>query len=115
MTANSPAPIRPGEPWPDTDGRPIQAHGGGVLHEAGVYYWFGENKDAPNIPDSTRVDVIGMSCYSSRDLLCWKNEGIVLPAVTDDPTHDLHPVKSRGAPKGDLQRVHAPIRDVAAR
>ncbi len=32
-------------PWPvwcDTDGRPIQAHGGGVMYHRGGYYWYGE-------------------------------------------------------------------------
>lgn len=91
--------IRPGEVWLDTDGAPIQAHGGGVLHEKGRYYWFGENKNTPNNPGKTRVDVIGVSCYSSRDLLNWKNEGIVLPAVPDDPGHDLHPSKVAERPK----------------
>jgi hypothetical protein len=91
--------FRPGAPWLDTDGQPIQAHGGGVLAKDGVYYWFGENKDAPNLPGTTRVDVAGVSCYSSRDLLHWNNEGIVLPAVPDDPAHDLHPGKVAERPK----------------
>lgn len=29
----------------DTSGKVIQAHGGGLLYENGVYYWFGENKE----------------------------------------------------------------------
>jgi hypothetical protein len=71
----------PGTVWLDTDGRPIQAHGGGVLVHDGVYYWFGENKDTPNIPGTDRVEAIGMNCYSSRELLHWRNEGVVLPAT----------------------------------
>lgn len=94
----------PGEVWSDTDGRPIQAHGGGVLHVDGTYYWFGENKDGDTNLDPARgslhrVDVIGVSCYSSTDLLNWKNEGIVLPAVPGDPNHDLHPSKVLERPK----------------
>lgn len=88
-------PFEPGAVWLDVDGRPIQAHGGGVLHDNGTYYWFGENKDAPNTTSAkaflARIDAVGISCYSSRDLLRWKHEGIVLPAVKDDPGHDLHP------------------------
>ena len=38
------AEFRPGEVWPDTDGQAINAHGGGVLHHQGVYYWYGELK-----------------------------------------------------------------------
>jgi hypothetical protein len=34
----------PGEIWLDTDGAPINAHGGGVLFHGGVYYWYGEFK-----------------------------------------------------------------------
>jgi hypothetical protein len=94
----------PGQIWLDTDGNPIQAHGGGILYDNGTYYWFGENKDAPTNLDPSqgflhRVNVIGISCYSSTDLYNWKNEGIVLPAVPDDPTHDLHPSKVLERPK----------------
>lgn len=91
----------PGSTWNDTDGQPIQAHGGGILFDQGVYYWFGENKHGPTITmdDVARVDVIGISCYSSTDLLHWHNEGIVLPAVLDDPEHDLAPGKVVERPK----------------
>ena len=40
----------------------------------------------------------GVSCYSSTDLLKWKNEGNVLPAV-NDPASDLHPAKVLERPK----------------
>ena len=90
----------------DTAGRPINAHGGGVLFHGGVYYWYGENKDGRTwLPDSTkawegyRVDITGIRCYSSKDLLSWKNEGLVLKAVPDDPAHDLHPSKVCERPK----------------
>ncbi len=97
--AAKPAPalasFEPGAVWLDTDGQPIQAHGGGVLFEKGTYYWFGENKDAPNTSSEkallARIDAVGISCYSSKDLVHWKNEGVVLPAVKEDPGHDLHP------------------------
>ena len=88
----------PGTVWYDTDGYPIQAHGGGIFYEQGTFYWFGENKDGPTI-DNHRVDVIGISCYSSQDLYSWRNEGIVLPAVHDDEKHDLHPTKIVERPK----------------
>ena len=93
--------FRPGEIWRDLDGKPIQAHGGGVLFHEGTYYWYGENKDGPTKPGGcgARVDVIGVSCYSSTDLLHWRNEGVVLPAVADDKTHDLHPSKVVERPK----------------
>jgi hypothetical protein len=77
--------FRPGELWYDTNGEPINAHGGGLLFHQGTYYWYGEFKIAG--PEGNKAQ-FGVSCYSSTDLLTWTNEGIVLP-VQDDPTHDL--------------------------
>mgnify|MGYP002776797505 FL=1 len=39
--------LYPGREWRDTEGRPIQAHGGGILYvpETKTFYWYGENKD----------------------------------------------------------------------
>jgi hypothetical protein len=73
-------------PTLDTDGNPINAHSAGILHYAGRYYWYGECR--PPGPASQNA-LIGVSCYSSPDLLAWKNEGVVLPVVTDDPAHPL--------------------------
>lgn len=81
----APPPFRPGELWPDTDGVPINAHGGGFLYKDGVYYWFGEFKTAGE--GGNRANV-GISVYSSRDLYRWKNEGIALK-VSDDPASDI--------------------------
>ena len=81
--------IVPGEVWKDTDGNPINAHGGGLLYHEGTYYWYGEyKKGKTTLPEWAtwecyRTDVTGVSCYSSKDLLNWKFEGIVLPAVKD--------------------------------
>ena len=95
------AKFRPGEVWLDADGRPIQAHGGGVLHDRGTYYWFGENKEGKTqtyARDNYRIDAVGVSCYSSRDLVNWKNEGTVLP-VSRSEASDLHPSKVVERPK----------------
>lgn len=89
--------FHPGAIWKDTDGVPIQAHGGGILFYKGTYYWYGENKSNPT--HRQHVDVKGVSCYSSKDLYSWKNEGIVLPAVVNDSTHDLHFSKVLERPK----------------
>ncbi|XP_010272722.1 PREDICTED: uncharacterized protein LOC104608413 isoform X2 [Nelumbo nucifera] len=86
----------PGRIWLDTDGNPIQAHGGGILYveKSGTYYWYGENKDGPTYhahkKGAARVDIIGVSCYSSKDLWTWKYEGIVLAGEEQNETHDLH-------------------------
>lgn len=96
----------PGAVWRDTDGRPINAHGGGVLFHEGVYYWYGEIKEGrtylPKVNKAwggTRVLAGGVSCYSSRDLLNWKNEGVALPVVPEDPDHDLAPENVIERPK----------------
>ena len=34
--------------------------------------------------------MIGVNCYSSKDLWTWKNEGIVLPPKKFNMSHDLH-------------------------
>lgn len=92
--------IRPGEVWADTAGRPIQAHGGGILQDGDMFYWFGENKGGKTSGGFlNRIDVIGMSCYSSADLVHWKNEGLALPAVKDDPKSDLAPSRVLERPK----------------
>ena len=90
------ASFRPGQIWNDTSGKPINAHGGGVLFHAGIYYWYGEFKEgrtylakANKSWGGTRVIAGGVSCYSSTNLYVWKNEGLALPSVADDPDHDL--------------------------
>lgn len=91
--------------WTDTDGNFINAHGGGVLFHKGVYYWYGECKKGKTVLPSWatwecyRTDVTGVSCYSSRDLLNWRNEGLALKAEPDDSTSDLHPSKVLERPK----------------
>lgn len=74
--------------WTDTNGVHINAHGGGVLFHAGKYYWYGENRARP--PEGQRWgDSPGVQCYSSDDLYNWKNEGVVMHVVKDDPKHDI--------------------------
>lgn len=58
--------IRPGQVWPDDRGRPIQAHGGGILPWEDAYYWFGEDRSQDNDPNFRYV-----ACYSSADLAHW--------------------------------------------
>lgn len=82
-----------GKMWYDTDGNPIQAHGGMILYHDGKYYWYGENKSGETYFDDSaglhRVDFIGISCYTSDNCLDWKNEGLVLKA-SDDKEHSPH-------------------------
>jgi len=72
--------IKPGEIWPDTEGNHINAHGGGIIFYNDTYYWFGEYRLPRGEKDRSRY---GVSCYSSKDLINWKNEGIALPVIND--------------------------------
>src|ERR1700737_227988 len=76
----APPVVRPGEVWLDDRGQQIQAHGGGILHWKGAYYWFGEDRTPSNDPENRYV-----ACYSSRDLVHWKFRRQVLAVA--DPEH----------------------------
>lgn len=76
--------IRSGELWADNEGVHVNAHGGGILYHDGTYYWYGENKS-----DTTSSAMVGIMCYSSKNLTDWKNEGAVLPVVTNDTTSEI--------------------------
>jgi hypothetical protein len=106
VAAASASEFAPGEIWQDTDGQPINAHGGGILFHEGNYFWYGEFKSGETILPAcnrhwggTRVSLAGVSCYSSTNLRNWKNEGIVLAAREDDPQSDLHSSKVLERPK----------------
>lgn len=75
--------IRPGALWLDNRGQHINAHGGGFLYDRGCYYWFGEHKS-----DTTNVALVGVNCYSSKNLTDWTYRGVAL-SVVDENGHDL--------------------------
>jgi hypothetical protein len=72
--------FKPGRIWPDDEGRHINAHGGGILYYNSTYYWFGEFRASRLEKDKSQY---GVSCYSSKDLMNWKNEGLVLKVIND--------------------------------
>ncbi|KAK9828447.1 hypothetical protein WJX72_000040 [[Myrmecia] bisecta] len=94
-----------GSVWRDTDGNQIQAHAGSVLLHEGVYYWYGENKDGPTYTGYTlgyttaRVDVIGVSCYTSTDLIHWAYTGLALKYSGQAYDRDLAPTMVLERPK----------------
>ena len=92
--------IRSGELWPDEDGRHINAHGGGILKYGDTYYWFGEHKD-----DHTSDALVGVMCYSSKDLVHWHNCGVAL-SVTEPPVGQSNTLATRGrrASGSDIER-----------
>ena len=48
-----------------------------------TYYWFGEHKS-----EHTSDALVGVMCYSSKDLVNWHNCGVAL-SVTEEPGHDI--------------------------
>jgi hypothetical protein len=64
----------------DTDGNPVNAHGGGIIQVGDTFYLHGEFF----LYDASQSETVnnsfhGFSMYSSKDLATWKNEGIILP------------------------------------
>src|SRR5258708_4719163 len=62
----APETIRPGEVWPDDRGKHVQAHGGGMMKQGELYYWFGDDR-SQGMDHANRY----VSCYSSKDLAHW--------------------------------------------
>ncbi|MCM3659510.1 chitobiase/beta-hexosaminidase C-terminal domain-containing protein [Georgenia satyanarayanai] len=73
-----------GQPWFDTDGNSIQAHGGGFLEHGGWYYWVGENK----IHDSAVFRSVNL--YRSQDLKNWE---FVNEILTPESSPELEDAK----------------------
>ena len=79
--------IKPAQLWLDTNRKPINAHGGGVIFHQGVYYWYGEHK-LEGKSEAQFADG-GIHCYSSTNLTNWKDEGLVLKVDYENETSDL--------------------------
>ncbi len=75
----------PGKIWKDNKDIHINAHGGGVLHHEGKYYWFGEHKIAGEAGNKAHV---GVHVYTSKNLTDWIDSGIAL-SVSEDPDSDI--------------------------
>jgi hypothetical protein len=88
--------IRPGEVWRDTQGKRIQAHGGSMHVEDGVFYWYGENKEM-TLPNSG-VWHWGVRAYSSTDLYNWEDRGLIIPPTPNEPDSPLHPARFMDRP-----------------
>ena len=78
--------FRPGEDWKDNSGISINAHGGGITYSDGKYWWFGEHKIGGEAGNHAMV---GVHCYSSENLYSWKDEGIALKVIRNQPGHDI--------------------------
>lgn len=73
--------FRPGQPWPDTEGVHINAHGNNVLKHEEKYYWYGSHKIAGKT--ESEKNEAGVRCYVSSDLLNWKNSGLVFSVAAE--------------------------------
>ena len=78
--------FHPGEIWEDDSGIHINAHGGGILYHEGMYYWYGQHMIEGEAGNKAQV---GIHCYSSTDLYNWKDQGITLKVVENNPDHDI--------------------------
>ncbi|MCH4070580.1 MAG: family 43 glycosylhydrolase [Lachnospiraceae bacterium] len=83
--------IFPGQPWLDTSGERIQAHGGSVFYEDGLYYWYGENKE--HTDGKNGIWTWGIRVYSSADLMNWEDRGFLIPPELNDPNSPLFPTR----------------------
>jgi beta-xylosidase len=79
--------FKPAQVWLDTNGTPINAHGGGVLFYEDKYYWYGEHK-LEGKSEAQFADG-GIHCYSSTDLINWQDEGLVLSVEYTNPKSDI--------------------------
>ena len=83
--------ICPGKLWLDTNGNPIQAHGGALFFQNGVYYWYGENKEYTD--GKNDIWTWGIRMYRSRDLYNWEDLGLIVEPEVSDPDSPLFPEK----------------------
>jgi len=73
MAFSASAQLVNGQPWPDTDGHHINAHGGCVIKHGDTWYWYGEQR-----PQRGFTMDAGISVYSSSDLQSWTYRGVAL-------------------------------------
>lgn len=90
------ATINPGQPWLDTDGKRIEAHGGTMYIENGVFYWIGEDKS--HTTQKGKIWTWGVRCYSSTDLYNWKDEGHIVKPEPDNRRSVLYPKRRLDRP-----------------
>ncbi|MCS3797577.1 family 43 glycosylhydrolase [Niastella sp. OAS944] len=75
--------FNPGQPWYDSRGEVINAHGGGLLYSGNTYYWFGERRG--------KQGTSGVNVYSSQDLYNWKYEALALSTDSANAGSDIAP------------------------
>ncbi|MGA2617390.1 MAG: family 43 glycosylhydrolase [Thermoguttaceae bacterium] len=72
-------PIRNHSAWKDTAGNSISCHDGGITRVGDTFYWYGTSyKGNPRgLYGRSAVHLQqGFNCYSSKNLVGWKHEGV---------------------------------------
>ena len=70
--------------WKDQSGGGIYSQGGGILKVGSTYYWYGVKYEgavayaAAPTGKNSNTTFAGVTCYSSKDLVSWKDEGLAL-------------------------------------
>lgn len=76
--------IRNDQFWKTTDGSFIYSQGGGVIKVGDTWYWYGVKYKgavtyaANPVAKNGDIGFMGVTCYSSKDLVNWKDEGLAL-------------------------------------
>jgi len=89
--------FRPGQPWPDTQGAHLNAHGFCILDFGGRHYWYGAHKIAGKT--ESEKNEAGVRCYVSDDLLNWRDAGLVLSVFAPGAHADLADASILDRPK----------------
>lgn len=79
--------IQPGQPWLDTNGVHINAHGFSIVDFGGRHYWYGAHKIEGKTEDEKNE--AGVRCYVSDDLINWEDQGLVLSVFAPDAHPEL--------------------------
>ncbi|KAL3489601.1 glycosyl hydrolase [Aspergillus germanicus] len=89
MSSTTGLQLFPGATWTSSDGRHIQAHGGGIIKVGSTFYWHGEDK-------THGTGFHNINCYSSTDLVQWHYER---SSLTQHESGDLGPSRIVERPK----------------
>ena len=89
--------FRPGQPWPDTEGNHINAHGYCILKHDGKYHWYGSHKIEGKT--ESEKNEAGVRCYTSTDLLNWTNSGLVFSVTAEGQHADVRDAGILDRPK----------------
>lgn len=84
--------IKPGKYIYDTEGKPVQAHGGSIFYENDTFYLYGEDKSGVTgraVGGNPAIWHNGVRMYSSRDFYNWKDEGTLI-VERENPEHPFY-------------------------